>query len=74
MADGCKVERVCGRRDLPTLPERLVERRTETGASLRDLERFFNREVLAAAMRAAGRWSCSTARRRTSSACSRPTT
>mgnify|MGYP007038794930 CR=1 FL=1 len=54
MADGCKVERVCGRRDLPTLPERLVERRTETGASLRDLERFFNREVLAAAMRAAG--------------------
>lgn len=53
MADGCKVERVCGRRDLPTLPERLVERRTETEASLRDLERFFNREVLAA-MRAAG--------------------
>lgn len=53
MADGCKVERVCGRRDLPTLPERLVERRTETEASLRDLERFFNRAVLAA-MRAAG--------------------
>jgi len=50
----CKVERVCERRDLPTLTERLVERRTETDASLRDLERFFNREVLAAAMRAAG--------------------
>ena len=54
MADGCKVERVCERRRLPTLPERLEERRTEAGASLRDLERFFNREVLAAAMRAAG--------------------
>jgi Flp pilus assembly secretin CpaC len=54
MADGCKVERVCERRGLPTLTERLVERRTETDASLRDLERFFNREVLAAAMRAAG--------------------
>ena len=54
MADGCKVERVCERRHLPTLPERMVERRTEAGASLRALERFFNREVLAAAMRAAG--------------------
>jgi len=54
MADGCKVERVCDRRGLPTLTERLVERRTTTDASLRDLERFFNREVLAAAMRAAG--------------------
>jgi len=54
MADGCKVERVCERRGLPTLAERLVERRRETNASLRDLERFFNREVLAAAMRAAG--------------------
>jgi hypothetical protein len=54
MADGCKVERVCAEWGLPTLPERLVERRTETGASLRDLERVFNRSVLAAAMRAAG--------------------
>lgn len=54
MADGCKVERVCAERGLATLPERLVERRTETDASLRDLEGFFNREVLAAAMRAAG--------------------
>jgi hypothetical protein len=54
MADGCKIERVCERRDLATLPERLVERRTEADASLRALERFFNREVLAAAMRAAG--------------------
>jgi len=51
---GCKVDRVCAERDLPTLAERLVERRTETDASLRDLERFFNRSVLAAAMRAAG--------------------
>lgn len=50
----CKVERVCERRGLPTLTERLAERRTETDASLRALERFFNREVLAAAMRAAG--------------------
>lgn len=54
MADGCKVERVCAERGVPTLTERLVERRTATDASLRDLERFFNREVLAAAMRAAG--------------------
>jgi Flp pilus assembly secretin CpaC len=52
--DGCKVDRVCAERGLPTLRERLVERRTETDASLRDLERFFNCEVLAAAMRAAG--------------------
>jgi Flp pilus assembly secretin CpaC len=50
----CKVERVCAERNLPTLAERLVERRTATDASLRDLERFFNREVLAAAMRTAG--------------------
>lgn len=52
--DGCKVDRVCAERGLPTLAERLVERRRERDASLRDLERFFNREVLAAAMRAAG--------------------
>ena len=54
MADGCKVERVCERRGLATLPERLVERRIEADASLRALERFFNRSVLASAMRAAG--------------------
>jgi Flp pilus assembly secretin CpaC len=54
MADGCKIERVCERRGLATLPERLVERRTEADASLRALERFFNRSVLASAMRAAG--------------------
>lgn len=54
MADGCKIERVCERRGLPTLADRLVDRRTETDASLRDLERVFNREVLATAMRAAG--------------------
>lgn len=54
MAEGCKVEQVCERRGLPTLAERLVERRTETDASLRDLEGFFNRDVLASAMRAAG--------------------
>ncbi|MFB6101722.1 MAG: rod-determining factor RdfA [Haloplanus sp.] len=50
----CKIDAVCASRNLPTLPERLVERRVEEGDSLRDLERFFNREVLAAAMRAAG--------------------
>jgi hypothetical protein len=54
MVDGCKVERVCAEYDLPSLPERLVERRTGTDASLRALEGFFNRTVLAAAMRAAG--------------------
>ncbi|MFB6256341.1 MAG: rod-determining factor RdfA [Haloplanus sp.] len=54
MADGCKVERVCERRELSTLPERLVERRAEADASLRALERFFNRTVLGSAMRAAG--------------------
>jgi len=54
MPDGCKIERVCAERRLSTLRERLLDRRTEAGASLRDLERFFNRSVLAAAMRAAG--------------------
>ncbi|WP_251342550.1 rod-determining factor RdfA [Haloplanus halophilus] len=51
---GCKIEDVCARRGLSTLPERLVRRRRAAGDSLRDLERFFNRELLAAAMRAAG--------------------
>jgi len=51
---GCKIDEVCSRRGLATLPERLVERRTEAGDSLRDLERFFNRELLAAAMRSRG--------------------
>ena len=56
MAEGnaCKVDDVCARRGLSTLPERLVERRTGAGDSLRDLEHFFNRELLAAAMREAG--------------------
>ncbi|GAB3327450.1 hypothetical protein EI982_15255 [Haloplanus rallus] len=51
---GCKIDDVCASRGLSTLPERLVRRRRTGGDSLRDLERFFNREVLAAAMRAAG--------------------
>lgn len=51
---GCKIETVCANRGLRTLPDRLVDRRVDAGDSLRDLERFFNREVLAAAMRAAG--------------------
>ncbi|MFD1632978.1 rod-determining factor RdfA [Haloplanus ruber] len=53
-ADGCKIDDVCARRGLSTLPERLVRRRRTADDSLRDLERFFNREVLTAAMRAAG--------------------
>jgi hypothetical protein len=52
--NGCKIDEVCARRGLPTLPDRLVRRRTEDDDRLRDLERFFNRELLAAAMRAAG--------------------
>ncbi|WP_338737809.1 rod-determining factor RdfA [Haloplanus salilacus] len=51
---GCKIETVCASRGMPTLPDRLVDRRVDAGDSLRDLERFFNREVLAAAMRDAG--------------------
>jgi hypothetical protein len=51
---GCKIERVCRDRGTPTLPDRLAERRVDAGDSLRDLEDFFNREVLAAAMRDAG--------------------
>ena len=51
---GCKIETVCASRGLRSLADRLVDRRVDTGESLRDLERFFNQEVLAAAMRAAG--------------------
>jgi hypothetical protein len=52
--DGCRIDDVCARRGLPTLPDRLVRRRTEANASLRDLERLFNHEALATAIRAAG--------------------
>jgi hypothetical protein len=53
-ATDCKIDAVCARRDLSVLPQRVVERRIERDDSLRDLERFFNRELLAAAMRDAG--------------------
>lgn len=49
----CKIDRVARRWALETIDEQLLERR-EAGASLRDLEQFFNRQVLAAAMAETG--------------------
>jgi hypothetical protein len=47
----CKVDRVTEAWNLENMDERLRRRRENSEASLRDLEEFFNQEVLEAAMR-----------------------
>ncbi|SIS13290.1 rod-determining factor RdfA [Natronorubrum thiooxidans] len=49
----CKIDRISQKWDLESLDERLLERR-EAGDSLRDLETYYNQQVLEAAMTAAG--------------------
>ncbi|MDS0280742.1 rod-determining factor RdfA [Haloarcula onubensis] len=53
VGDGCKIDSVAQRRGLTTIDERLEDRWAD-GESLRDLETFFNRAVLRAAMAASG--------------------
>ncbi|WP_433634204.1 rod-determining factor RdfA [Halomicrococcus sp. NG-SE-24] len=47
----CKIDRVSEKRNLDSIDEQLQERREDSGASLRDLEEYFNQRVLEAAMR-----------------------
>jgi hypothetical protein len=47
----CKVDRVTEAWNLENMDERLRRRRENSNASLRDLEEFFNQEVLEAALR-----------------------
>ena len=47
----CKVDRVCVKWELDDVDAKLRERRQNSDASLRDLERYFNQQVLETAMR-----------------------
>ena len=49
----CKLDRISRKRNLDDLDTRLLERRS-SGASLRELETYYNQQVLAAAMRNSG--------------------
>ena len=48
---GCKIDRVCEKRNLARVDEQLLERHENSGESLRDLEEYFNRRVLESALR-----------------------
>lgn len=50
-SNACKVDKVIEKRDLVGLDEELRRRRTEDEASLRDLEAYFNKRVLADELR-----------------------
>lgn len=52
--DGCKVDRIQTDYDLTNLDERILRRRQNENASLRDLEDYVNLRVLRAAMEDAG--------------------